>query len=249
MINYLKSENYRILHRKSLYLTTAIFFLLITGAAFTLYFFSSVDADFRYGTSSFFYSNVIGMGTQIIIISYLYNSILTGKDITLTKQAISFGISRSVIFWSKLLVTLGYFLLVCAAGLLLMIGLGQSFFAEDQGVVSNFFIASFNMLPIVLSGFILIHALKMLKIADIYNIIIVAVIYIFFDDILRLIFRQVNGLNELYTFAPGALLTDNLMHFMNQSVQLDYRYWVTGAVISVIALWIGAGRFTKQDMD
>lgn len=58
-----------------------------------------------------------------------------------------------------------------------------------------------------------------------------------------------NGLNELYTFAPGALLTDNLMHFMNQSVQLDYRYWVTGAVISIIALWIGAGRFTKQDMD
>lgn len=47
MINYLKSENYRILHRKSLYLTTAIFFLLITGAAFCLYFFSSVDADFR----------------------------------------------------------------------------------------------------------------------------------------------------------------------------------------------------------
>ncbi|WP_080873863.1 ABC transporter permease [Oceanobacillus timonensis] len=249
MINYLKSENYRILHKKSLYLTTAVCFFLIIGAAFSLNYFSRVDADFRYGTSSFFYSNVIGMGTQIIIISYLYNAILTAKDIALTKQAVSFGISRSVIFWSKLLVTLSYFLLVCAAGLLLMIGLGQSLFAEDQGVVSNFFLASFNMLPIVLSGFILIHALKMLKIADIYNIIIVVFIYVFSDDVLRFIFRQVNGLNELYTFAPGALLTDNLMHFMNQSVQLDDRYWVTGAVISVIALLIGAGRFTKQDMD
>jgi len=249
MINYIKSENYRLLRKKSLYMTTAICFILITAAAFILYYFNEVDAHFPYGTSSFFYSNVLGMGVLIIIISFVYNSTLTGKDISLTKQAVSFGISQSSIFWSKLMLTLCYFMLVCIAGILLMIGLGEILFAKEPETTGNFLIASFNMVPIVLSGFILIHTLKMLKISDIYNIIIIVFIYIFSGDLLHFVFRQINGWNEFYLFAPSTQLNDNLMSFMNQSMQLDYRNWVTGIVISVIALFIGALRFTSQDID
>ncbi|GIO21439.1 ABC transporter permease [Oceanobacillus sp. J11TS1] len=249
MMNYLKSENYRLLRKKSFYFTTAICFILITAAAFILYYSGKADSNFPYATRSFFYSNVIGMGTQIIIVAYLYNATLTGKDLSLTKQAVSFGISRSTIFWSKLILTFSYFLLVCIAGLLLMIGLGESLFTHQQGVTSKFLIASFNMVPMVLSGFLLTHSFKMLKVPDIYNVILLIFIYFFSGDLLRLLFRQISGLDEFYKFAPSTQLTDNLMSFMDQSVQVDYRYWITGAVIGVIVLFIGAAKFTKQDID
>src|SRR5690625_784512 len=121
MMNYMKSEIYRLLRKKGLHMTSLICFLLITAAAFVLYFTDQNEPNFPYATSLFFYSNVISGGILILIIAFLFNLALTGKDMSLIKQSISFGISRNTIFWSKLILTLSYFLFICVIGLLLMI--------------------------------------------------------------------------------------------------------------------------------
>ncbi|MCJ7841912.1 ABC transporter permease [Lederbergia sp. NSJ-179] len=249
MINYMKSENYRLLRKKSLYLTSVIGFLLITAAALVLYYSKQHQADFPYATSTFFYSNVIGSGIVVIIVSFLFNLALTGKDMSLIKQAVSFGVSRNTIFWSKLILTLSYFLLVCVVGLLLMIGLGESLFVSEEQSVRNFLVASFNMIPLVLSGFFIIHMMRMLKIGEVYIIIVVLFLFLFFDDLLRMMLHWVSGINELYKYAPSTQLNDNLINFMNHSAQFDYRYWVTGIVISVFSLLLGAIKFGKQNID
>src|SRR5690625_5233248 len=125
MINYLKSELYRLLHKKSLHLTSIICFLLILAAGLVLSYLPKVDPSFPYATSPFFYSNVISSGVLILIVGLLFNIALTGKDITVIKQSVAFGISRKVIFWSKLLLTLGYFIIVCLIGIGLMVVLGE----------------------------------------------------------------------------------------------------------------------------
>src|SRR5690625_2296722 len=125
MINYMKSENYRLLRKKSLYITSIIGLTLITAAAIILYLSGEFEQNFPYATSLFFYANVISSNILILIIAFLFNIMLTGKDMSLIKQSISFGISRNTIFWSKLILTLSYFLLLCVIGLLLMIGLGE----------------------------------------------------------------------------------------------------------------------------
>src|SRR5690606_7003553 len=107
--------------KKGLYVTTMICFGLIAAAGWILYYFDKTDAYFPYGTSEFFSSNVIASGVVIIIIGVLYNSALTGKDLSLLKQSISFGISRNTIFWSKLILSLSYFVLVCVVGIILTI--------------------------------------------------------------------------------------------------------------------------------
>src|SRR5690625_6942969 len=60
-----------------------------------------------------------------------------------------------------------------------MIGLGENLFNSEEQLVSNFLIASFNMLPIVLSGFVMIHALKMMKAGEVYIVIMLLFIYMF----------------------------------------------------------------------
>lgn len=249
MINYMKSENYRLLRKKSLYLTSVICFLLITAAAFVLYYSQQQQADFPYATSSFFYSNVIGSGILVIIVSFLFNLALTGKDMSLIKQAVSFGVSRNTIFWSKLILTLSYFLLVCVVGLFLMIGLGESLFVNEEQSVRNFLVASFNMVPLVLSGFFIIHMMRMLKIGEVYILIILLFLFLFLGDLLEMMLRLVPGINELYKYAPSTQLSDNLINFMNQSVQFDFRYWVTGIVISVVSLLLGVIKFGKRNID
>ena len=121
MINYLKSENYRLLNKKNLYITSLICFSLIAAAAFVLFYFQQADSTFPYGTSKYFYSNAISGGVMIIIIGLIFNIALTGNDTSLMKQSISFGISRNVIFWSKLILTLSYFLLFCTIAIIFMI--------------------------------------------------------------------------------------------------------------------------------
>lgn len=249
MFNYLKSENYRLLHKKSLHLTSLICLLLIVAAAAVLYYSQKYDSSFPYATSKFFYSNVIGSGGLIMIVSFLFNLSLTGKDTSLIKQSVSFGISRNTIFWSKLILTLSYFLLICVIGLFLMVALGETLMPGENQSVKQFLTASVNMVPIVLSGFFIIHALKMLKIGEVYIFILLLLTFVFSGDLLRILFRPITGLNELYKYAPDTLLNENLMSFLNDAAEFSYQYWSTGIVISVIALLLGTRNFAKLNID
>ena len=249
MLNYLKSEKYRLLNKKSLYITTVICLLLIAAAAIVLYYMDQYDSTFPYGTSKFFYSNAISSGAMIIIVGLIYNLALTGKDTSIIKQSVSFGISRNVIFWSKLILTLSYFFIICIFAIILMIALGENLLSSNSGSVRNFLIASVNMVPVVLSGFFLIHTMKMLKVGDVYIFITLLFIFAFSGNLLRILFQSFKGLNEVYKYSPNTLLNENLTKYLNDAAQLGYEYWVIGIAISSIALFIGVKRFVKQDID
>src|SRR5690625_5858770 len=88
MINYMKSENYRLLRKKSLYITSIIGLTLITAAAIILYLSGEFEQNFPYATSLFFYMNVIDSKVLILIVAFLFNMLLTGKDMFLTKHAV-----------------------------------------------------------------------------------------------------------------------------------------------------------------
>lgn len=249
MINYMKSESYRLLRKKGSHITGVICLFLIIAAAAVLYFFEQSDPNFPYATSKFFYSNTIASGLLIIIVGLIYNSALTGKDLSVIKQSISFGISRNIIFWSKLILTLTYFLLICVVGIILMITLGENLLTSENQSVRNFLIACVNMAPIVLSGFFLTHTLKMLRVGEVYIIIVLLFIFGLSSNLLRILFRPFTGLNELYKYVPNTLLNDNLISFMDGTVQFDYQYWVVGIVISVISLLMGAKKFANKNID
>lgn len=249
MINYLKSEHYRLLRKKSLYITSGIGFLLIVAAAAVLHYFPRIDPTFPYATSTFFYSNVVAGWVLIMLFALIFNLALTGKDLSVIKQSVSFGISRNTIYWTKLVLTLSYFLLICLVGLLLAISLGENLLNTVEHSVRNFLIACFNMLPIVLSGFFMIHSLRMLNAGE--SIIIFLMFFIFYlsGNILRALFRFIPGLDELYKYAPNMLLNDNLVKFLNHESAFDYRFWITGFVISALSLLIGVKKFAKKPID
>ncbi|WP_286171918.1 ABC transporter permease [Gracilibacillus phocaeensis] len=248
-MNYIKSEHYRLLRKPSLYVTGGICLLLQMMAALLLYFFNQIETDFPYATSRFLYSNVVSSGTFLVIIAFLFNLMLTGKDMTLIKQAISFGISRKSIFWSKFMLTLSYFLLLCVVSLFFIVGLGESLLAKEEQSITNFLIALTNMVPLVFAGFTIIHSMKMTKINTIYIIIILFVLFTYSGEFVYSIFRPISGLNQLYQYGPDILLRGNLNDFMAQATSIDFRCWITGIVLAIPALLFGARKFTKQNID
>src|SRR5699024_8649155 len=120
---------------------------------------------------------------------------------------------------------------------------------KEEQSFNHYLIASFNMLPIVLSGFLMIHAMKMMRVSQLFIIMMLFFIFVFSGDLLRVMLSPFSRLHELYKYAPSAQFDDNLMNYMEQTVQFEYSYWITAIVISVICLLIGARKFTKQPID
>ncbi|GKV69752.1 hypothetical protein NCCP2716_22500 [Sporosarcina sp. NCCP-2716] len=249
MMNYMKSEQYRLLRKKSLHLTSLVCLALIAAAAAVLAYFQRTDPTFPYGTASFYYSNLLGGTVLVLIVIFLFNSSLTGRDTDVLKNAVSFGIRRSTIYWSKLLLTLGYFLIISVVGVALMIALGETMLATDSGSVRNFLTALGNMAPIALSAFFFIHSMKMMKVGDVYVFIVLLVVYGFSGYLLRIGAQKLDAFRTLYDYAPDTLLGQNMMAFMGQTVQFNAACWVTGVILSAAAIVIGVTKFSKQTID
>lgn len=100
MLNYMKSECYRITHSKEIYLFTGILSLLAFNLNFLIGWIGRKDAGFPYDTTSFSYSNLVAapmlfcvMGGFVAIL--LYDGNLKNGNL---KNTIAFGISRISIF-------------------------------------------------------------------------------------------------------------------------------------------------------
>lgn len=119
MMNYIKSEFYRVTRTGSIYLLTGILVLLTLTLNFCLYFFSA-----RYTTSSFSYSFLVSnpmvfgsMGAVIGFLLYEGNK----RDGNL-KNTVSFGISRTAVFLGECIVSVATSVLVMVIVLGVWIG-------------------------------------------------------------------------------------------------------------------------------
>lgn len=249
MIAYLKSENYRFLRKKNILLISTSCLSLIAAAACILKYFDMTESTFPYGNAPFFYSNVIALSALILFVAVLVNSILTGDDRLVLKQPVSFGIARQKIFWSKLIVTLGYFILLCIVGIFLSILLGTILFSNEANVIHAYLVAIINMAPLILSGFILTHTLFMLNISEVFILGILLFVYVISDDIMLGIGNYLQSIHALAKYMPSMLLTDNMYKFMELRQNLIYTPWVVGMTISLITLTIGVKQFNKKSID
>lgn len=108
MLNYIKSECYRVIHSRSTYVMTGIMAVLpvlfhiilyVTGVA------SSTTQDFPYDITSFSFSFLTGSPmlftyAGLIVAAVLYEDEHKNGNL---KNAVAFGISREKLFWGNVL--------------------------------------------------------------------------------------------------------------------------------------------------
>lgn len=249
MINFLLSENYKMMKTKGIYILSFICITLMILAAFTLHHFGTSGEYFPYYKAKFYYMNILGMGIVIIVIGSIINSFLANKDShKLLKQTVSFGISRTVIFFGKFIVSLIYFLILCLISLLVVYICAQIFLPKDNKAFSDLLIALFNMAPIILGGFSLAHALNMSGIREFLSgIILVAVLML--SSSLFYILGKINKFFMIfYDYSPKVLLDGILAEYMQQKIEFSIDYWITGILITVVSICISLFYFNKKDI-
>lgn len=137
MMNYVKSELYRVTHGRGVYGFTAVLALLAFLFNALLGLMGIVDGDsFRYDTTSFSYSNLVStpmlfgvMGGVIVMILYEGNR-RNGN----LKNTIAFGISRTGVFAGECLVAVLTSIASCVVVLTVYIT-SAVFFLEQRGPV------------------------------------------------------------------------------------------------------------------
>lgn len=116
MLNYFKSEVYRALRSRELYLLTGIACAIVLLGNTLLFTVGTTDSTFPYNTVWFSLSNLIAMLTFLFLGGFLVVALLFADDKKngLFKNAVAHGLSRSKLFIGKILigVVLG---LVCMA--------------------------------------------------------------------------------------------------------------------------------------
>lgn len=107
MMNYMKSEFYRVMHNKGIYAITGVLAALSLALNLVLWWFAR-KGPFRYATTSFSFSNLVAnpmifctMGAIVGV--YLYESNRRNGNL---KNAIGFGISRAGIFAGQCVVSI-----------------------------------------------------------------------------------------------------------------------------------------------
>ncbi|MBQ7781158.1 MAG: ABC transporter permease [Lachnospiraceae bacterium] len=137
MMNYIKSEWYRITHTKDIYVLTAILAGLTLLVNIVLFLAGKADKSFPYATVSFSLSNLACGLTLLFFVGAVVVSVLFAQDRKkgILKNAVAYGISREKLFIGKSIVCA--VVSVCSLVVVLVVYIGSAVLLLEQGVVPD----------------------------------------------------------------------------------------------------------------
>lgn len=137
MLNYMKSEWYRMTHSKESYVFTGIMAGLALLLNLILFVFSRFEPGFRYATVSFSLSFLASSMNILFLTGAALVSVLYGneKKNGLTKNIISYGLSREQLFIGKCIIST--VVSICSMVVILIVFIGSAVLLLEQGNIEN----------------------------------------------------------------------------------------------------------------
>ncbi|MCE4958010.1 ABC transporter permease [Macrococcoides caseolyticum] len=249
MMNYMRSEAYKLFKIRGIYITYAICISLLILAALTLYYFGHNGEYFPYYRADFYYNNVFGVWLFIALIGSIINTFLTNKESKrVLKQSISYGITRTTIYFSKYFVSLIAFTILCIISIIVMVTCAHLLFPKDIRATDEFLLSLINFAPIILGTFSLMHALNMTIQRESLATIISVFILMGISTIAYILMNINQSFEIFYKLTPKVLSDRVLSEYMNHQVELSADFWISSFVITGLCIWLGYIKFNKQDI-
>ena len=247
-MNYFKSEHYRLMRRKELFVTVSVSLGFVIAAVCALYFSLQADARFTYGTNRFLYINVLSSFQVILLVGLLIGRQLLGQSTLVVKQSVAFGITRNRIFFTKLVLTLAVFLLVCFVGILIVLLGGENLLTADRVARQQFLISVVNFIPWAVSGFVLGYTLMILIRNEIVGVCVTMVLFSgIFSNITSVVEQALFKRTVLSPLLPGALIEQSNTNFLLNKATVTAENWLVGCVIILVSVSIGAALYNKKN--
>lgn len=256
MLNFIKSEFYRIFHTKEIYILNAIFAGLITAFNVILYVSRNLP-NFQYSNTHFSYGMIdTSMGMFIYFIIVICST-LDGSSMKNIKNSVTFGVNRGVIYFGRIIVQS----CICLVMYLYLMGLhfylGKLLLEDSGREISDIFIRStFVCIPMFFGVVAAYHCFMLLNKNSITAAAIMIIVMVFVPkgaDIIGYRISQVKKISDMLMY--------NLMQVKFTEAATGYirEYtWDTGAGIAkcliagicaiVVFAVIGMRYFRKKEI-
>lgn len=213
MINYIRSECYRILHTKEIYVCTGILSLLTLMYNVLSWVLVRLDPSFRYGTVAFSLSNLASMLSLLMVVGGIYALIMFNDNKSgVMKNAVAYGISREEIFLGKSIVCI--LSAFCSLCVILTVYIGSAVLLLEPGVEEN---APAILIKGVACMLIMAAAFVVFAVAcitcferDIYGIIVWYFVASIAPRILSLVGLKVKAVGLIASWMPENYLSDGV---------------------------------------
>ena len=235
MLNYIKSELYRIRTSKGTYVMFVLFSVLVVLFNLMIYGFKIADSTFPYGTTKFSLGTLADSLQMLILICLVIASVVFAGEFknNTIKNVVSFGISKTQMYIGKYIVTL-LFAFILMPVVALMYALSAYLLLDNSG--SQYLILFIKALVINLPIFISCITLGMALFFAVQNEVtgywIWGTIIVIVPMVLALIGMKVDLLADIAKWLPWNLVASGEM------TDTGYVYeWCTysGAVKSIIS--------------
>lgn len=247
MLNYIKSEGFRLSKTRSTYLIGLVILIAPLFAVAASYFYGTVDAHFLYNNTAFFFRFTrLALGSIPLFIPFIANTIFANVQRYGTfKNDISYGISRKTIYFSKFIVTsvvsfmIGLLVIAIFTGSILLL-LTQNGNVEGP----NFAKAVFAAIPLLLSC-LAVNNMMVFASAKIENsylgyFLIIVIIPTLLGYLAKLL-PLINNLSNLFVYVR---INDNYWQ-QPQDILINWLYF---AAYFIISSFIGLQLFSKQEI-
>lgn len=258
MLNYIKSEFYRNINTKGNYIFLFGFMAFACFLNIVLGTFANNDHSFRYGSTAFSFSSFYTCMTPIILICLVFVSLMCSQEFkhNTLKNSISYGISRSQIYFSKFFVeiVIGTINLVLISASYII---SAYIMLEDSGILHfNYLIrAIVACIPLFLVGVILAHCLYFIFENEISVWTTWIIIMMVIPKILSMLGKKIVVFNKIsscmpinimstYTYQEGSVSV--LMSWMDKQVFI--KCFVVGIIGTIIFYTLGLVLFKKRDI-
>ena len=242
MINYIRSEVYRNLRTKGNYIFIIALMALVVFLNIILWLFVKSDANFPYATTKFAFSSLYANLRFPIILCASAVGLILGQEYknNTLKNTISFGISKSVIYFSKLLISIIYSLivgiLVCTAFIISAYILLENSGIEHLKLLINSLITT---IPIFLFSITVAHSFYFVTDKEINIFMLWGIIVILIPQLLLIVGRRNELSNIIASYMPWNIVGNFTFNEATGNLVLG---WITpeGILKSIVGSIIGA---------
>jgi len=256
MLNYIKSELYRIRTSKGTYVMFILFSVLVVLYNVMVYGFKIADSTFPYGTTKFSLGTLSGSIQMLLIICLVIASVVFAGEFknNTIKNVISFGISKTQMYVGKYIVTLLFafllmpvvaFMYALSAYLLLDNSGSQYLIVFIKAIVIN--------IPIYISCITLGMALFFAVQNEVTGYWIWGTIIVIVPMVLALIGLKVDLLADIAKWLPWNLvaagsMTDNGYVYEWATFSGAVKSIISGVGFSIVFFVIGITTFRKTEI-
>lgn len=258
MINYIRSEVYRNLRSKGNYLFIISLMAFAVFLNIVLWLFVKSNANFPYATTKYAFSSIYSSLQLLMILCSFTVSLISGqeyKNKTL-KNTVSFGISRSAIYFSKLLISVIYSLiagiLVCGTFIITAYLLLENSGVEHIKILINSLIIA---IPIFLFCITLANSLyfnidKEMNVSMLWIIIVIVI-----PELLAMIGKRNEFFNLMASFMPWNIVGDVSFNEVTNKLVLGWmssegalKSIIVSIIVCLIFYFIGLEIFKKREI-